>query len=559
MNRRDWAECAGIAAIAVALLLPFVAKPIHLDDPMYLWAARHIQAHPLDFYGFSVNWYGFLQPMAEANYNPPLISFYLAAVAALFGWSEPALHAALLVPAIAALLAVRALARDLGAQPVGAALTTLAMPAFLVSSTTLMADILMLSFWCGALALWVRGFATGRNASLLGAAVLAGLCPLAKYSGASVIPLLFAYAAWRERRIGRWVWLLSIPVALLVAYDALYWALYGVHAVSGAATYTLATRARTTSFADQLLVGLLFLGGCLIAPLVYAPFLWKRRGVVLGALATIGVVAVWVALGDLAGFRIRSGTDVRWDIAVQMVFFLGAAIHLFALATSDLFRRRDAGAVLLFLWVAGIFVFASVVNWTTNARAVLPAAPAAAILCWRRLALEPRFLAQRRLLRLAPLVPAAALSLAVAWGDQQLAVSAREAVATVIEHESPPAPGKLWFEGAWGFQYYMEARGARRIAVPTDLEPGDRVVTPGNNVQRVLLPSQVMEHWKAVQIPVRSWVATFSRAGGAGFYASEWGPLPFVLGPVPPELYAVDVIRVPVRLRGPDRPAEGSP
>ena len=40
------------------LLGPFLGKAVHVDDPLFVWAAQQICRHPLDFYGFSVNWYG---------------------------------------------------------------------------------------------------------------------------------------------------------------------------------------------------------------------------------------------------------------------------------------------------------------------------------------------------------------------------------------------------------------------------------------------------------------------------------------------------------------------
>ena len=91
--------------MTLLFLAPFAGKAIHIDDPMYLWAAHQIQSEPFDFYGFDVNWYGNEKSMVEANKNPPLVSFYLAFSAALLGWSELALHLAMLLPAMAAIVA----------------------------------------------------------------------------------------------------------------------------------------------------------------------------------------------------------------------------------------------------------------------------------------------------------------------------------------------------------------------------------------------------------------------------------------------------------------------
>ncbi len=115
--RRDYV----IIGIAVAAcLLPFTGKAFHIDDPMYLWAAEQIASDPLDFYGFDVNWHGFIEPNYVANKNPPLIGFFLAAVSVVFGWSERGLHLGMLLPMLALLGALHGIARRLVAHALDA-------------------------------------------------------------------------------------------------------------------------------------------------------------------------------------------------------------------------------------------------------------------------------------------------------------------------------------------------------------------------------------------------------------------------------------------------------
>lgn len=63
-----------LATLTILLLVPFANKAFHIDDPMYLWAAKHILKSPPDFYNFNVNWYGIEEPMSSVMKNPPLIS-----------------------------------------------------------------------------------------------------------------------------------------------------------------------------------------------------------------------------------------------------------------------------------------------------------------------------------------------------------------------------------------------------------------------------------------------------------------------------------------------------
>src|SRR5450631_4002108 len=106
-----------LTVAVLVMLVPFLNKPFNIDDPLFIWSARQIHAHPANPYGFSVNWYGKAMPMWVVTKNPPLACYYLAGAAAVFGWSEFALHAAFLLPALAAILGTHRLARQFCHQP----------------------------------------------------------------------------------------------------------------------------------------------------------------------------------------------------------------------------------------------------------------------------------------------------------------------------------------------------------------------------------------------------------------------------------------------------------
>ena len=130
--------------ITFAVLLPFLAKPFNIDDPLFIWVGHQVQAHPFNPFGFNVAWDITELPMWKITENPPLAGYFIALSAAIFGWSEVALHFAFILPAIAVILGTHRLAARLGANPLLAALTTLFAPVFLVSATTVMCDVSML-------------------------------------------------------------------------------------------------------------------------------------------------------------------------------------------------------------------------------------------------------------------------------------------------------------------------------------------------------------------------------------------------------------------------------
>ena len=167
-----------LAAATLVCLLPFIDKALHVDDPLFIWVGRQMQARWWDPYGFDVNWYGWSMPMFEVTKNPPLAGAYIAVVISIFGESEGWLHAAFLAPALAAVLGTYALAQRTGAFPFQAAVALLATPVFLISGTTLMCDLLMLAFWIWAVVFWIRGLDSERGSLLALAALLAGLSAL---------------------------------------------------------------------------------------------------------------------------------------------------------------------------------------------------------------------------------------------------------------------------------------------------------------------------------------------------------------------------------------------
>lgn len=539
-----------VAAIVTACLLPFLGKAFHIDDPFYLWIAEQIQRDPTDFYGFKINWYGVRAAMAEVSMHPPLLGFYLAGLTALVGWQETAIHAGMLLPAISLVLGIHALASRLSRHPVPATLCACLTPAVLVSATTVMTDILMLGFWCWATVLWLDGLERRQTPRLLAAAFVMGLCALSKFFGMSLVLLLFAYTLFRERRLGLWaVWLL-VPVVMMTGYDLFVHARYGVHPLLSIASFSRMARATAgMSVAEEALLGLFFVGGGLITSFFFVPLLWRPRALAAGA-AVMFLLAWPIVQADQLGGTDLGELEARAAWLTQAVVFAASGLFIGVLVLADLIHRRDAGSILLALWIGGVFAFSAFVNWTITARAVLPAVPAVGILVARRLEVRtPAGGAITGARWVWPLLAGGVLSLLVAFSDHRLAGSARTAAhhfTTQYQSEN----GALWFGGAWGFQWYMQKLGAARLDFSRSrLRKGDVIVMPIPNADFWEVPRKPLELAATVQFPTLDWVTVFSTDAGAGFYALERGPLPFVFGPNPPERYQVWSVQRPGRLK----------
>jgi len=128
--------------------------------------------------------------------------------------------------------------------------------------------------------------------------------------------------------------------------------------------------------------------------------------------------------------------------------------------------------------------------------------------------------------RYLPLLAAAGLSILITIADYQQANCAR-AAAQMYRKRYGVELGKVWFQGHWGFQYYIEQWGAKafdrkkpqvargEIIVGRFGDPSVAQISP----EKVLLQDQST-------FSVLPFVTTFALGTGAGFYSSLFGPLP---------------------------------
>jgi len=493
-----------LAIVTAIALLPFLGKAFTMDDPLFLWAAQHIVEDPGNPYGFNLNWYGRTQTMSFVMQNPPLTSYALALASEIVGWSEGALHFAFAFIAFAAVAGTWSLARGMTARPLLAAVLTLAMPFFLVSATNVMSDVPMVACFVWALALWRRGLEENREWMLWLAALLAGAAGLFKYFGIAAVPLMLVYALMR-RRIP---YHLMLPLAIFGAYEL------ATHAITGAAQYVQVER---TNPGAKTLLMLSFMGGGAIALLFFAPLVVRRRW-------------WWIPVAVLAAAIVLVVINGAPALPVQFTLFVAAGLGVFVLAALNV--RRDADSILLLLWIVGTAVFAAYVNWTVNARSLLPMIPAVAILI-------AKYVNANRNAIIAATAATAAVGAIVAFADQQYANAQRDAARQLMNHYAGDGH-RMWFEGHWGFQYYMQRAGAVPFGFDETLHGKDLLITPStntlllNDVQRP--PHRVVE---VLQIPLGVPAATVSNPMKAAFYSDYMGPLPYVFGTPPPETYTV--------------------
>jgi hypothetical protein len=518
-----------------------------IDDALFLKVAAQILREPLQPFAVDVNWYGWNEPLWGVFKNPPGLSYWLAGVQALGGRSETLWHLSLLPFSIAAAVAGVRLAQRFTVSPAWTTAAWVASPAFLVSASTLMADVPSLAFTLWGLVLWLDGIDGDSARQRRLGALLTGVAMILKYTAALGVPTLLLYAAlrasprrWRRQVLD--VWPAVLPAAA--------WALVSlagagrIHLIDSLLLRGGGLDPNPGWFAHRAIALLTFVAGAGVFPLVFtATLVTSPRGRWLTALGgAIGVAAgvatplIWSPRGLLPG----AVPFVAVLAGVGACALLSTAKHAWMAAAGDrdaVFLAACVGLHVAFLWLW---------SWTVAARFVLPMLVPLALLLGRML--ESRSRETRRLLLGSAALVAFVLSCALLRADRAPGDFHRRVVADISAQargEHRPAQ----FVGAWGFAYYAEQAGMAHLDVRARLvAPGELVLQPYFVANNELPPSLVPRLAQVASIPAPApmlGLQTMNMHAGAGFYSSVYGPLPFVRAALPADGLVVWLVRGP--------------
>jgi len=386
------------------------------------------------------------------------------------------------------------------------------------------------------------GIETGKQVFLFLSALFITLSALSKYFGISLIPLVLVYTIIVKCRPGWWIMYLLGACALLWGYNAVTVKMYGHGLLTDAVSYTQNIDPLLSgSVWIKSVVALVFTGGSLLSILFYMPLILSRLWV------TIGIVVIAVAVGIMHTPGLWAHLAPLYPQSTPLELFQGGifiagALGCIGVTVLDVYKRRDVASIILLLWVFGTLAFTGFFNWTVNARSILPMAPALGIIIVRRIGDN----ANKKMLhwQWAALIPAALLTLLVTWADVALANTTREA-ANQIARNYGRSGRSIWFEGHWGFQYYMQKNGFKPMELDrSDLvKSGDIIILAYNNTNVYPLPETYAHQAAVIRLTPCSFLSVMNVYGHAGFYASVWGPLPYAFGPAPQEIYSVNVVK----------------
>ncbi|MFH1469254.1 MAG: hypothetical protein ABIO70_33020 [Pseudomonadota bacterium] len=425
------------ALLLAGLVLPFLGKPVHVDDANFLALAAGARADWWRPHDVVINWQGHAERAFDVLSNPPGVAWWLAPVvhapvAVQHLWMLPWL-------VLAAWGAAR-LGRRFGGAGSPAVLLVLASPFAVLAAQALTPDLPLLALTLAGMGGFIAATDARRPGVAAGWAVVAGGPLLFRYSGLALLPLLLLYPLLHRRP--PWPALAGLaPLALLVLHDL---SAYGqVHLLAMAGFQSTAGSGWETFRKGA--AALAMLGGAGLFPLLaIRGGRWSAGLALLGAL--VGVIAA-------RGSGLPPGATT-WTVACCA----GGGALYGALARGE--DRVDR--VFLGAWALGGLAFLLTLRFTAG-RYWLPFLPALA-LAWLRLRPPRALLAVTLGLQ-------AALALLLAVDDQAQAQAdlqaARDVQAAAVGLDGPRA-----YAGHWGWQHALERAGWSAIEDEAPLSAG---------------------------------------------------------------------------------------
>lgn len=528
------------------LYLPFINKPVHIDDVSFITFSELIgwnplDSHPVDFLHDGRLFKNSLPPYEMTH--PLLIPYVIKIVSALFGQNEVALHLSFisfpLLGLVSLFMLYHVLFPDSENYGAIAAIALCSMPAFLVNSHNVMTDVPTLSFLMLAAACYSLSLENDSTLITYLGGISLCMAAFTSYQALFIIPVLFIYVLIKRRLNIHNVLSLALPlVALLIWFLLLYHThdLFPLLKGRGDASQSLISNLIKMGLDYQTLIRkgisvLAFIGSSMLFLVPAYLLLNKSGGRFL--LISLPLLAIsYIAVFNFTGYSLAENVFLSALITVGLLTLL--IVIKESMKTSDTEKSKGRGIFLL-LWIFLVITYNMLIFPWIAARYILPLLPPLTMLLVNSLQCNQR---PKKII-----VIASALALSILFGlgnaysDYKFADTYRE-VARDIKEFLPDK--RVWYIGGWGMQYYMNKTGARYLlAESNDPQEGDFVVLP--EMPRLWLPSPQLrirlEYYAgktyASALPLR----LFNGRSHAGFYSNAWGMLPFSFSREPDEVF----------------------
>jgi len=399
--------------LILGMSLPFMGKPVHVDDANFLVLARHAAVDPWRPHDALINWQGTTEAAFHVLSNPPGIAWWLAPVSnsAVF-----LMHLWMLPWLLLAGWGAAKLGGAIAERSAAAIILICGAPISVFATQALTPDLPLLGLTLAGMG----GLMGGPPAHRRRYALLLGMASLFRYSGLALLPVILLLGKNRAEGL-RLAAYASIPMALLCVHDLL--AYEQIHLVAMMGFQSISNT--LPDMGHKAVASIAALGGAAVLPILC----WQKpaRGFT-GAAIGAGIGCTAAAWADQTGVA-----------AISTVVFSAAGVATLAGAT----RNRDFTDRILLTWLGLGLVFLLSLRFTAS-RYWIPFFAPAVLLALR--AATPQWI--RIACFLTP-----SLSVILAIDDMDLARSQEQAALLAQEFD----PGHI--AGHWGFQHHLEEAG----------------------------------------------------------------------------------------------------
>jgi len=529
---RDLKAVFVLALVVLATTLPFVRRAYFVDDYYFVTMAKGILRNPWRPYDFksddagigNVAWERGQRPRMV---NPPLFHYYLAGVIALVGDAPWKLRTSTLVFSLWALISMYFLGKRFVPNPLTPALLMAVCPAYWLTSYSLLIDSALVAFLLAS----ILAFFIGQEKRHLGWIVLSGLLMgltmLVKYFGIIVVAIALVWQLVDPKRRAWWAGYCAYACFAVIQFLWGVWniATYGQMHFLAALPRGMGSPS-LIAWAQKAIVMGSFMGGGLVFVMASLPLLWRSSKP-----WRFGLVGLFVGLTVLfcsraGGFELQQG--------VLLSFFITGAMA-FVVVMGRTLEPSDPNQLFLMLWVlGGLLELVIVMPWTAGRYyvCVLPA------LCWVFALILEEFRWPE--LGRAALGVTALAGLLIAHADYIQANTIVRLAENLREHmaqfeQFAPRPPSHWYYLADTFdgsQPYLLPLGWENVLPYQKFKPGDLFLRAYYRKSSWWNVDNEMKRFRPVaRYDVRSWnpIRVMDVPASAGFYASCWGALPWIV------------------------------
>jgi len=516
-----------IILFSISLALPFINKPIHIDEWDSLVMSKCLHSTSIsNLLKIKVGYMGGEFNAYQFTHTPLLLTIIPIFVSLNGNPKMWKLHIFYIFFILLSSLSAYFIGKRYLRDPLSTALLLISTPAFLIISQSIITDLPALAFFLASLALYLHGSENNKPMFFWIAGFCATLSWLFTYQSLFLIPFVFLDSILRKKSIKNAMYFVIVPLACVIL-----WSLFNIR-VYGTPHVLISFYQQNIDFLTTFkniplkIVGILSnLGGSGIIPLFV--LFWAFKYTKDSRLFIITFLASAII------FRVFLKNYSLMDISqVSLYFSIGLYFTYLMVKKFNEYR-------FLSLWYLGFLGSSILFLPYGSSKYILPLLLPPIILFVKEIELKLTDKKYSNVFLFLCVFFTLLLSLSVAWADYQFAKLYENFTGNIGQKYSQR---NICFTGEWGFRYYMEEKGYKYLLTNDNSpRPGDIIVIPGIPCPSPLHPDlqarlkQIDTITYESKFPIR----VMNDETHAGFYSDGWGLLPYSFSTVPLETFKI--------------------